>query len=577
MPTIPRRAAYWLCIALAGLFCLPLAPITAFAQETPGLVAGATARIANADGDEVMLRDGPSYDDAVLAAFPEGTILDLTDGPIAAADGSQWFAVIVAGQAGYMVADYLVPTDDIPSPPAAEPPASDLPATETSAPDSAVPPATPPPDLTPAAEETTAETARTTDVVNLRADPSADAPVLLVLPIDSTVSRTGDITDGFAPVSYEGTTGWASIAYLELGAGAPAISTPTSPVPDLGLPAAPDADGTAATATDLLNLRAGPSYADEVLRVLPPGAPVTITGDSTEGFLPVVYNGTPGWIDSAYLDTSAGPVAPPAPLPPPPSLSASGTATTTDTVNLRADPSLTAPVVVVLPSGATVETTGDAQDGFYPITFVDQSGWVDAAYLRFDASPAPTAEPAPAATEPAAEAAPDAPTGGSGIIWPVSGGAWEIMQGYNGSSHQNQDSLWQYYYSLDLDRLDGDTAGQPVRSPVSGIVRWLDPATGGMSIDVGNGHAVAFFHVTVDSGFAAGDSIAQGQAVGSISGPGGPGFAGVPHIHLTLWETTDGGNWSRVAAPFVGPYAISGQEFPDTGGGNQYAGTEFTP
>ena len=31
--------------------------------------------------------------------------------------------------------------------------------------------------------------------------------------------------------------------------------------------------------------------------------------------------------------------------------------------------------------------------------------------------------------------------GAGGIIWPVSGGQWTIMQGYHGSSHQNQDSL----------------------------------------------------------------------------------------------------------------------------------------
>ena len=151
------------------------------------------------------------------------------------------------------------------------------------------------------------------------------------------------------------------------------------------------------------------------------------------------------------------------------------------------------------------------------------------------------------------------------------------MQGYNGSSHQTQGDLWQYYYSLDLARRGGDTAGQPVSSPANGTVRWLDPWTGGISIDIGNGHAVALFHVTIDGGLQDGDPIRQGQSIGVISGPGGPGFAGTAHVHFALWQTSDGGNWSRNAVPFVGPYAISGQEFPDVGGSNQHRGTQFTP
>jgi murein DD-endopeptidase MepM/ murein hydrolase activator NlpD len=199
---------------------------------------------------------------------------------------------------------------------------------------------------------------------------------------------------------------------------------------------------------------------------------------------------------------------------------------------------------------------------------------VAAEFLRLEGTAPPTAGATPEAATP--EATPAAAVG-SGLIWPVSGGPWEIMQGYNGSSHQNQDDLWQYYYSLDLVRSDGGTAGQTVVSPASGTVRWTDPSSGGISIDIGNGHAVALYHVAVDPSIAWGDLVAQGQLIGTVSGPGGPGFAGTPHVHFALWETTDGGNWSRSAAPFVGPYAIAGQEFPDTGGGNQHRGTTFTP
>jgi murein DD-endopeptidase MepM/ murein hydrolase activator NlpD len=159
----------------------------------------------------------------------------------------------------------------------------------------------------------------------------------------------------------------------------------------------------------------------------------------------------------------------------------------------------------------------------------------------------------------------------------VSGGTWSIMQGYNGSSHQNQDDLWQYYYSLDIVQEDGRTAGETVYSPVNGTVTWTDRSTGGISIDIGGGHAVAMFHVDFDRRFEAGTPVSQGEPMGSVSGSGGPGFAGSPHVHFTLWTSSDDGNWDRHAVPFTGPFAIEGMDFPDIGGGSQYAGTTFNP
>jgi murein DD-endopeptidase MepM/ murein hydrolase activator NlpD len=83
------------------------------------------------------------------------------------------------------------------------------------------------------------------------------------------------------------------------------------------------------------------------------------------------------------------------------------------------------------------------------------------------------------------------------------------------------------------------------------------------------------FHVSVDPGLRDGTRVQQGQVIGHISGPGEAGFAGTPHLHFSLWKTSDGGNWSRTAVPFTGAYAIAGREFPDIGGSNQYRGTEI--
>ena len=103
----------------------------------------------------------------------------------------------------------------------------------------------------------------------------------------------------------------------------------------------------------------------------------------------------------------------------------------------------------------------------------------------------------------------------------AAGATWRVLQGYNGSSHQNNSSTWQYYYSLDLVRADGNTAGQRVLSAVDGTIRWIDEAYGGMSINLGDGYAFAYFHTVLAPGLAAGQTIRQGQYLGTVAPPGG--------------------------------------------------------
>lgn len=275
------------------------------------------------------------------------------------------------------------------------------------------------------------------------------------------------------------------------------------------------------------------------------------------------------------------------------------TAVATDQVFVRSLPSTSDPILGELHAGDVVTIHGEQQNGFVSIFHGDYIGWVSMAYLAFEGDVPPpvtedpvdptvpetpvTPEPTPIPTEspvtPAPTAAPEeepaAPTGS--IIWPVSGGEWRVLQGYNGSSHQNNSSLWQYGDSLDLVRSDGATAGETVYSPVSGTVRWFDPSSGGISIDMGNGYAVAMFHLTYNGDIQEGDTVSQGQVLGYVSGPGGPGYASTPHVHIALWQTSDGGNWNRVSVPFQGSLAISGYSLPNDGTSYQHTGLRFNP
>ncbi len=110
MASFPRWAPRGLMFAMAGALLLTMmAPIAALADTD--LVVGGKARIAYADGDDVMLRSDPGYDAGVLAHVSEGTTVDVLDGPVAADDGTLWYKVRANGKTGYIVSLYLALDD----------------------------------------------------------------------------------------------------------------------------------------------------------------------------------------------------------------------------------------------------------------------------------------------------------------------------------------------------------------------------------------------------------------------------------------------------------------------------------
>ena len=562
---------------IVGIFALLLAlaiPIaTEFdARAATDLIVGGQARVSDAQGDNVNLRDAPSYSGTALTSVAEGSIVDVLDGPFTDdADGTVWYMINASGQAGYMISDYLVNADG---------------------------------DVFPAAA------AVTTANVNLRSGPGTSFGVLLVIPNGSTVNTTGSVQNGFTQLTYNGTTGWSASQYISVTGGT------TSGIV---------ADGP-------LNLRSGPGTSFSVLAVMPTGANLTITGALTNGFYPVRYNGTAGYAAAAFIQVGSNPT-------PTPTTPSGQTATVIDgALNLRSGPGLTYAVILVMPGGSTVTITGALQNGYYPVRFGSTNGFASATYLQIGTGPSPTptrtATPVSRTawttaglnlrtgaststsvilvipngaqitvtgnltngfypvrygstngfasatyitfTSPGPTPTATVPVGGT-IVWPVTGGTWEVIQGYNGSSHQNNSSTWQYLYSLDIARTDGQTAGISAFAPVSGTVAWYERSSGGITINMGNGYAVAMFHLTVDRGWEPGDTVQQGDFIGTISAAGGEGFVQVPHIHITLWQTNDGGNWNRVATPFTGQFAISGSSFPSNGSAFQWSGFEFTP
>lgn len=204
--------------------------------------------------------------------------------------------------------------------------------------------------------------ATTTDALNLRAEPSLAAEVLLVIPAGASLEwdpLQGEV-DGFVAVTYDGTSGWSHSDYLFL--------FPTG-----------------ATTTTALNLRTGSSLDAEVLTVMPAGAQVMVLGGPENGFFAVRYEPEQlgGWAWADYLDladrSSGGGEFPAGSL----------VAVDTDALNLRVQPGLGSEVLAVLPTGAegTVLAPPTDADGYtwYQVDFGSQygAGWVAGEFLAY--------------------------------------------------------------------------------------------------------------------------------------------------------------------------------------------------
>lgn len=138
--------------------------------------------------------------------------------------------------------------------------------------------------------------------------------------------------------------------------------------PDAGPGSDPVIVGSATT-TAYVNLRSGPSTSHQVLRVVPSGVSVQISTTVQGGFRYVIHDGLAGWISDQYL-TSGG------------SQPGGETFTTTAALNLRAEPSTSAKVLLVMPSGAVVKALSGTASGWRQVSYNGTAGWASTSYLN---------------------------------------------------------------------------------------------------------------------------------------------------------------------------------------------------
>ena len=91
-------------VAVASFVGMPEA-----ARADTDLVVGGRRRSPTRTATTRGLRSRPRLS-GPSSANPEGSDVEVLDGPVEADDGSLWYKVADRGQRGYMIADYLPPT-----------------------------------------------------------------------------------------------------------------------------------------------------------------------------------------------------------------------------------------------------------------------------------------------------------------------------------------------------------------------------------------------------------------------------------------------------------------------------------
>jgi uncharacterized protein YraI len=311
-PAIDLAAGTWADIGLSTKRMAANVEVTLLWQagisHNDACSGGSTSPSNAATTDDVNFRSGPGTNFDVVDVLAAGTRILITGG---ASNG--FYPVDLDGASGWVFGDYLAPDEG----------------------------------------DSSGEMATTTDEVNFRAGPSTADEIMGVLPPGSLVVLTGESNAGFRSVSFRGRDGWVYGQYLDIGDGG-------SGQPSTG-------NGTA-TVLEALNLRSGPSTADDILDVMTAGTTVTLTGDSQAGFVSVEVGGVSGWAYAVYLETDGSSLA-------------DATATVREDLNLRAGPSTSDEILEVMLAGATVTLTGDGQNGFISVIYQGVEGWAHEDYL----------------------------------------------------------------------------------------------------------------------------------------------------------------------------------------------------
>ena len=334
---------------------------TAAPVPTPSPAPNAYQALVVTTGGSLNLRETAGSGGKVIAQIPYGAWVTVS------AKGETWAYVTYNGQSGYVMSQYL---------------------------SFGAPTVTPSPALTPTAQPTvpngqTAYVSTSGGSLNLRQSPNSTAKVLLRIPNGKQVQMLsrGDI---WCAVVYQGMSGYVMTSFLRFANAAPTAAPTASPSP---VPtSAPDISGESAvvaTGSGSLNLREYARSNAKVILTIPNGAVITVY-ERGSVWCSVSFQGVKGYVMTSFLrfpsaqTVTPTPAATPTPVPVSPNVSVgTGMVTTSGgTVNLRAQASSGAKVLLSVPNAGIVTIHARGPE-WSAVTYNGTFGYIMSKYITF--------------------------------------------------------------------------------------------------------------------------------------------------------------------------------------------------
>ena len=206
-----------------------------------------------------------------------------------------------------------------------------------------------------------------TGAVNVRTGPAANYRSTTVLAKGTRVDLTGKTNGGYSQIVYGGANGWVSTGYLS---GSGSTSTASKP---------PKTSKGIATAA--LLVRSSPSSKYKVIRTVPKGTKLDLTGVVKNNRAQIVDRKVLRWVNNTYV-RPLGPAAPSGKLP---KVKEYKYATVALDIRSASKNSYT---LTVVPAGTKLALTGVYADGRAQVVYQKALRWVTAKYLTSKKGPA---------------------------------------------------------------------------------------------------------------------------------------------------------------------------------------------
>ncbi len=528
-----------------------------------GLVGIEAVVVAQPAGAPLLVEPAP--DAEVVEPLPDGTTvllrIDELDTVYSDDGETRWWPVDVGGTTGWINGQSLMAPEDYVARAASTDGATT--ATDTSA-------TRVPFDFTSDTAERIAEVDADGEGLTMRAEPDANADVVVTLKDGTIVDLRIDMVDTvydaagtrWWPVSFEGNEGWVSGFYL-ITPGAPSQTAAAPQTTTTTTTAAPVLDGdytyvagdwaVVRTAdSGRTNLYATASSDAASTGTIPHMALVEVLAQAPDGWYEVRWDTVQGFIPGDLLTAGTAPrrsadAAQPAPTPTPAAVStetadpvpteamAAGDTAVVNSeseagVNVREAANSDAERVGYLDDDARVTVLGgpetdDAGNDWYRVNGNDLEGWVRADLLTQVTSTSTVTT----------GSADDGTVSAAGFSLPVASYRFTQDYGCSNLGFYSYDPNWgcSVHDGVDL----AAPQGTPLLAAADGVVvaaGWADSGLGYyVEIDHGDGVHTIYGHMAGQPSVAVGDDVARGDQIGQV---GSTGLSTGPHVHFMVRE-----------------------------------------